>query len=93
MAVKRRVIWLSDEDWAEISQEAKRAGKTISVYLHSAVTVERHDAYKTEISGAAFPRPAIDSAEQITRTERFLAGDPDPYREFRPVPKPSQKGK
>lgn len=37
MAVKRRTIWVSDEDWEEITTWAKIAGETPSVFLREAV--------------------------------------------------------
>jgi hypothetical protein len=51
MAVKRRIIWMSDEEWALLTQTAKDRGETISGVIRdfwkvAANPAERATAYE-----------------------------------------------
>jgi hypothetical protein len=72
MAVKRRIVWLTDEEWEGIQGRAKTYGMTASAYIRSAA-----------VGGHLIPLAIqADLAKIAGRAP-----------EFRPVPKPSQKGK
>ena len=77
---KRRIVYLSDEEWQSLQEKSRARGYTISEYVRRVV-----NAHEPSTSTWA----AVKSAK--TGEPYALQGRPDePVRMVRPVPKPSQ---
>jgi hypothetical protein len=74
---KRRVIYMSDKEWAEAGRLASQMGLSVSGYLRALVV------------GGRIAPPAV--AREMERIERDLTERPGPFAQFRPVPKPGQR--
>lgn len=75
MAVKRRTVWFSDEEWALLMAHAREHGQNVS----------RTIIDMWEIASATSPAdPGV--TERIVATATQKLGH-DPYHEFRPAPK------
>lgn len=85
MAVKRRVIWLSDEEWAILGQVAHDNGKTISEVIRTARFV--HPSAIRDVTAIehrySTPPPFPE--------DRFDRPNPTQRPAFSPAPKPKGK--
>ena len=78
MAVKRRTVWFSDEEWALLTAHAHEHGQNVSRVIID----------MWELAHAASPADS-EVEERITATATRRLGH-DPYSEFRPAPKPGK---
>jgi len=93
--MKRRVIYLSDEDWATAQEEAKRYDSSISAYFRSLVVGGRviPIAVRDTLQPLR-PNPTVDAAGRGSDDPHFGSFNPlDRFRSkpFTPAPKPGQK--
>jgi hypothetical protein len=81
VAVKRRVIWMSDEEWATIGQVAKMRGETISGVLRDFLVLSRL------ASDEEANPPRTVSVEEARAVGSTIGGPSFSTRPFTPVPK------
>lgn len=89
--MKRRVIYLSDEQWEYLKIEAAAEGKTVSAMLRKGVTLVHPRADELAVTRDGVPESTIDSARRTHTGHRDgnpgAASDRFNSRPFRPVPK------
>lgn len=91
VTMKRRVIYMSDTEWSAITEVARNHGQTTSALIREKVGLLPRDGWH-ETPGE---KAAHDFGESAAELENSLneVGHAFQRRDFRPAPKPSQKGK
>lgn len=85
MAVKRRTVWLSDEEWALLQAQARERHTTASQIIRDMWVLAADAPPEDPVQQAAFNERVVERATKTLGR--------NPYKEFRPVPKLGKPGK
>lgn len=87
MAVKRRVIWLTDADWSAIGELASAEGLTVSALIRDRLGQHATELERAVVADKPWERTVVYDERRVTTDAQLREVAGFNTRPFTPVPK------